>query len=169
MKTLRRLFVLPVLALASCQAAANLFYEPPVTDPLDGYAGNLAQAGINTDMDWGPQQNLLLSQYEALLKTKTDLERRVEELKAENQNLRSQLDGETTALEQEKRHRAQSEAETETLRQRQRDLQAHLLSLSIEKSKLEQSQLLGQINALRDQLDQLETPVVEAAAPPRNR
>ena len=120
-------------------------------------------------MDWGPKQNLLLGQYEALLKTKTDLERRVEELLSENKNLQSQLSGESSALEREKGLRAQAESETERLRQRQRDLQARILSLSIEKTKLEQSQLLGQINALRDQLDQLDTPVVEAAAPPRNR
>jgi hypothetical protein len=43
--------LLSCLLLAGCQSASELIYEPKASDPLDGYSGSLAQAGINTEMD----------------------------------------------------------------------------------------------------------------------
>ena len=166
----RLLLLLPALALTSCETAGNLIYEPAVTDPLDGYRGSLTQAGINTEMDWGPTQNPLLSEHRTLMESHKTLERRLDELRAENQNLQTQLGGESSALQREKALRAQAEAETELLRQRRRDLEARILSLSIEKAKLEQANLLGKIESLRQSLDQAESIPMEAAAqPPRGR
>lgn len=163
------LLLLVLLTLAGCRAAANLIYEPRADDPLDGYQGSLAEAGINTEMDWGPKQNLLLSEFKTLKESHVQIERRLEDLRAENQNLKSQLSGETGSLQKERALRAQAEAETELLRQRRRELEARILSLSIEKAKLEQSSLLAKIDALSATLEQTQTGTTEAAAPPRSR
>jgi chromosome segregation ATPase len=163
------LLLLVLLSLGGCRAAANLLYEPRADDPLDGYQGSLAEAGINTEMDWGPKQNLLLSEFKTLKESHVQLERRLEDLRAENQNLKSQLSGETGSLQKERAMRAQAEAETELLRQRRRELEARILSLSIEKAKLEQSSLLAKIDALSATLEQTQTGTTEAAAPPRSR
>ena len=72
---LRNLIVIPLLALMSCETASNLVFEPEPSDPLDGYEGSLAQAGINTDMDWGPKQSLLLDKYKTLLETHSQLKK----------------------------------------------------------------------------------------------
>lgn len=155
--------------LFGCRAASELIFEPKATDPLDGYAGSLAQAGINTEMDWGPKQNLLLSEFKTLKETHSRLEKRLDQLLAENQNLKNQLGNEGSALAKEKALRAQAEAETEQLRQRRRDLEARILSLSIEKAKLEQQNLLAKIDALQQTMEQSPTEAVEAAATPGNR
>ncbi len=157
---------LTLTLLAACQSASELIYEPKASDPLDGYEGSLAQAGINTEMDWGPKQNLLLSEFKTLKETHVRLEKRLEQVLAENQNLKNNLQNEGSSLQQEKALRAQAEAETELLRQRRRDLEARILSLSIEKAKLEQLNLLAKIDNLRRSLEPATTGTTEAAAPP---
>jgi len=164
----RNLIVLPLLALVSCETATNLVFEPEPTDPLDGYEGSLAQAGINTDMDWGPKQSLLLSKYKTLLETHARLKKDHEETLAINQNLQTQLRGEQSSLATEKSRLAQAEAETERLRQRNRDHEAKILSLSIEKAKLEQAQLRTLIADLQNTVEtQGSTPTEATARPPR--
>lgn len=166
----RCVVVLPFVLFGGCRAAGELIHGPEATDPLDGYRGSLAQAGINTEMDWGPKQNLLLSEYKTLKEAHVLLERRLDELHAENQNLKAQLGNESSSLQQEKALRAQAEAETEQLRQRVRDREAQILSLSIEKAKLEQAALLGRIEALQQSMRQdLPAPVEAAGSPPRER
>lgn len=159
-----------LMPIAGCRSASDLLYEPAATDPLDGYKGSLAEAGINTEMDWGPKQTLLLSEFKALKEAHTQLLRRADQLVAENQNLKTQLGTEGTSLQKEKALRAQAEAETETLRQRRRELEARILSLSIEKAKLEQAGLQARIETLRNTLEQAApTPAEAAAPPPRSR
>lgn len=165
---LRYLIAVPLFAFASCETATNLVLGPEPTDPLDGYEGSLSQAGINTDMDWGPKQSLLLSKYKTLLEQHSQLKKDHEELIATNQNLQSQLNGEQSALELEKGMRAQAEAETERLRQTNRNHEAKILSLSIEKAKLEQESLRRQIAALEETITAASPAATEATAtPPR--
>jgi hypothetical protein len=172
---IRRSSLLLAVAAAAlfpgCRAASGLLFEPAATDPLDGYQGSLAEAGINTEMDWGPKQNLLLSEFKTLKEAHAKLERRVEQLLAENQNLTSRLSQEGESLQQEKALRAQAEAESELLRQRRRELQARILALSIEKAKLEQLDLEARIGALTASVEQSAPAAAEAAAPapPRGR
>lgn len=164
----RYLIVLPLLALVSCETAANLVFEPEATDPLDGYEGSLAQAGINTDMDWGPKQSLLLSKYKTLLETHSQLKKDHEETLAINQNLQSKLLGEQSELTKERSKSAQAEAETERLRQRNREHEAKILSLSIEKAKLEQDKLRSLIADLQETVNAQAASTAEASAkPPR--
>ena len=166
--TLRYLIAIPLLAFTSCETATNLVLGPEPTDPLDGYEGSLAQAGINTDMDWGPKQSLLLSKYKTLNEEHVRLKKEHEELIATNQNLQSQLSGEQSALTLEKGMRAQAEAETDRLRQANRNHEAKILSLSIEKAKLEQESLRRQIAALEETITASSQTATEATAtPPR--
>lgn len=160
---------LAVVTFSGCRAAAGLLTSPPATDPLDGYKG-YGESGVNTEMDWGPKQNLLLSEFKTLKEAHRKLEQRVETLLEENRNLSSRLGNETGSLQKEKALRAQAEAETEQLRQRRRDLEARILSLSIEKAKLEQANLKYKIDALSASLEQANAVPAEAAAtPPRGR
>jgi chromosome segregation ATPase len=163
------LLSLSLALLAGCRAASNLLFEPKATDPLDGYKGSLAEAGINTEMDWGPKQNLLLSEFKTLKETHKKLEDRVDQLVEENRTLTTRLANETGTLQKEKLLHAQAEAETEQLRQRRRDLEARILGLSIEKAKLEQANLKYMIDALSATLDQANAAPAEAATPPRGR
>ena len=164
----RYLLLVPLLAFASCETASNLILGPEPTDPLDGYDGSLAQAGMNTDMDYGPKQNTLLSKYKTLLEQHSQLEKDHRELMATNKNLQSQLNSEQSALATEKGSRAQAEAETERLRQTNRNHEAKILSLSIEKAKLEQETLRRQIASLEQSIATAESGITEATAkPPR--
>ncbi len=161
-------FALASLGLAmltGCRAAAHLLYEPKATDPLDGYKGSYAEAGINTEMDWGPKQNLLLSEFKTLKEAHQKLERRAEELVEENRTLTKRLANEGGSLQKEKALRSQAEAETEQLRQRRRELEARILSLSIEKAKLEQANLKNRIDALSASLETAGGTPAEASAP----
>ncbi|MGC6487976.1 MAG: hypothetical protein ACON4Z_10050 [Planctomycetota bacterium] len=165
----RSLLLLPATALllASCQTATDMMFEPAPNDPLDGYEGSLAQAGINTDMDWGPGQNLLLSKYQAAQSEIAQLRKDHEELIATNQNLQAELTAEQGALREEKKERAQSDADIEVLRGRVRERDAKILSLQIEKAKLEQERLQREITTLNEGIRSLSTPAATASEPPR--
>lgn len=174
MSPIARTFRLPVVALFALSAlfagcAATGLSEPKATDPLDGYKGSYAEAGVNTEVDWGPKQNLLLSEFTSLKEAHNKLKSRVDQLVAENSNLTTRLSNEATSLEREKSLRAQAEAETELLRTRRRELEARILNLSIEKTKLEQANLKAKIDALNIALEQGAGPANASANPTRNR
>lgn len=165
----RSLLLLPALALlfTGCQAASDMMFEPEPNDPLDGYEGSLAQAGINTDMDWGPGQNLLLSKYQSAQSEIAQLQKDNEELLATNQNLQAKLTAEQASLGEEKKERAQADADIELLRGRVRERDAKILSLQIEKAKLEQDRLQRQITAINERLRASATNPATASEPPR--
>lgn len=151
-----------LFALTACKTS-DLLFEPRPDDPNDGYKGHLAEAGVNTDMDWGPKQEYLLSGYKALREEHAQLQKRFDDAIAENQTLKSRLGNEGESLKREQSLRTQAEAETETLRQKRRELEARILSLSIEKAKLEQAALLGKIAELQRSLEA--TNPLDSAAP----
>ena len=158
-----------LLFLGSCTTVPEIF-QPAPTDPNDGYEGSLAEAGVNTDMDWGPKQSLLLSQYTALREQHSRTIRDYEKLEAENQNVKAMLRSEQEALDGERAERVQIEAQVELMRQRLSEQEATILSLRIDKAKAEQSALLAKIDALKVAIDQAAPASVEAAAmPPAGR
>ncbi len=166
---IRSWLLLPLLTIAGCQSAKELLYEPKPDDPNDGYEGSFAEAGINTEMDFGPKQSRLLDEHIRLKNDFSALQRRYDDAIVEKQNLLGQLTGEKSTLEREKALRAEAEAEAEMLRGRRRELEAKILSLSIEKAKLEQSALLAKIDALNASLSDVMSNPVDAAAPPPER
>lgn len=150
--------------LAGCNATPGLLQEPKPTDPNDGYEGILPKAGIDTTMDWGPKQTYLLRDFEDLRKNFAKLQTSYDDLNVEKQNLLTQLANGNTAFEREKAQRLQAEAEVALLRDRRRELEARILSLSIEKAQLEQSTLLAKIEALQATIDAGAGGAVEASA-----
>lgn len=162
--------MLLLLPIGACSSVPDLIFEPAPTDPNDGYEGSLTQAGVNTEMDWGPKQNLLLSEYKTLREEHARLERRLESVLAENQNLKTRLNDEQQAYKEEQALRAQIEAQLELKRQKLGEQEATILSLRIEKAKAEQAALLAKIDVLRGTMDQIAPTNVEASAvPPAGR
>lgn len=158
-----------LLLLGACQSATELLSEPKPTDRLDGFEGDLARAGINTEMDWGHQQNLLLDEFKKLKEEHTRLQKRLEQEQAKSQNLATQLNDESARFQQEKKGRAEATAQLDLKNQRVREMEATILSLRIEKAKVEQENLYAKINALKQSLDQVDPGTVEAAATPPGR
>ncbi|MCR9244197.1 MAG: hypothetical protein NXI31_04140 [bacterium] len=158
-----------VLLLGSCTTLPKMF-EPAPSDPNDGYEGSLTQAGVSTEMDWGPKQSLLLSKFKALNEEHAKVLRDLESANAENQNLKAMLSGEQEALAKERADRAQVQAQFELTHQRLSEQEATILSLRIEKAKAEQAALLAKIDAMNQSMEQYSSSNVESAAmPPAGR
>jgi septal ring factor EnvC (AmiA/AmiB activator) len=158
-----------LLLLAACTGANQLLYQPKPDDPNDGYAGSLAQAGVNTEMDFGPKQDLLLSRFMSLQEEHARLQKDFEKQRAEAAGLTGQLRSNNESLAKETAGRKQAEAQVQSLQKKGRELEARILSLSIEKSKLEQSVLLAKIADLQRSLEDSGANPVEAAAPPAEK
>src|SRR5205814_5590700 len=122
--------------------------------------------GVNTEMDWGPKQQTLLADFKALQEEHAKLKKRFEQIQGEGQTARAQLAGESETLDKEKKLRVQAEAEAEMLRTKRRELEARILSLSIEKAQLEQNTLKARLLELQRSLEESPAPA-EAAAPVR--
>lgn len=162
------LLLLSLLLLGSCKSAAELLYPPKATDPLDGY-NSLSQAGINTEMDWGPKENRLLSEYKTLREESARLRSDLEKATSEKETLKRQINNDSSSLEQEKRRRAEIEAQFELKNQKLREQEATILTLRIEKAKLEQANLLSKIDALKQSMSESAPNTVEASATPPGR
>ena len=165
MNLMRSLLLLPLLTLAVSCKVPNMIFEPRPDEPLDGYAGGLTQAGVNTEIDWGPKQQLLMSRYQVLTEEVAQLQKSLEKQDAENRNLLAQVTQANKALTDEQSLRVQIEAQVQRLRNERRDLQAQVLNLGIEKAKLEQSNLLAKIARLQQVLDQRQAESGTAASP----
>jgi hypothetical protein len=169
-RPLRILWPLLTVLAAACGSTDGLLKEPKPTDPNDGYEGILPKAGIDTTMDWGQKQTYLLADFEKLQNEHAKLQRSYEDLLIEKQNLLDQIAKGGSSFERERALRAQAEAETELLRGRRRELEARILSLSLEKAKLEQDTLLAKIEALQASLAANSgVGAMEAAAPAPER
>jgi chromosome segregation ATPase len=159
------LLLLPLLF--ACSATDSLMYQPRPQDPLDGYEGSLAQAGVNSELDWGPKQDLLLSEFKTLREEHAKLQKRLDQSLGEGRNLQARLAAETESLSKEKALRVQAEAEVELLRGKRRELEARVLGLSIEKARLEQTSLQARIAELQRSIEEATQAPAEAAAPVR--
>ncbi len=160
---------LSLFALFAACKSAPLGYEPKPEDPLDGYKGTLREAGANTEVDWGPKQEYLLSGYTTLRDQHDKLQKEFKALQEESANLKLRLTGEGDSLARERTLRAQAEAEVVSLQSKRRELEARLLSVGIEKTKLEQAALLAKIADLQRALEPAPTPTDVPAAPPGGR
>lgn len=165
---LRHLSLVAIGLCAACSSIDNLIREPKPTDPNDGYDG-YASSGVNTEMDWGPKQTLLLSEYKTLREEHTRLQKRLDTAIAEGQNLKTRLSEEEESHKREKALRVQIEAQLDLDRQKLSEQDATILSLRIEKAKIEQQALLAKIDLLKNSIEQAAPSNVEASAPPANR
>jgi len=130
-------------ALAACKAP-DIVYEPRPDDVIDGRRSAL-EAGVNTEMDYGPKQSLLLKSYQEAQSSVSRLQKELDELRRGKQATETRLADESALFAKEKALRVQAEAEAESLRGKRRELEARILSLGIEKAKLEQSALQSRI------------------------
>ena len=165
MNLMRSWLWLPLLTLAVSCKVPNMIFEPRPDEPLDGYAGGLTQAGVNTEIDWGPKQELLMSSYQNLKAEVEQLHKDNETKDAENRNLQARINQANEALAREQSLRVQIEAQVQRLRNERRDLQAQVLNLGIEKAKLEQTNLLAKIARLQQVLDQRQAENGTPASP----
>jgi len=161
--------LLAALTCAACSTADDLLYEPKPDDPNDGYKGVLAEAGVNTVMNWGPKQELLLADFKTLQEQHKRLQDQLEKVRGENQHLKTQVDDAAASLKKEQALRAQAEGESDNLKQKRREYEARILGLGIEKAKLEQAVLRARIDALQRTMESITPVPVEAAAPPAGR
>lgn len=134
--------------LAACHSAP-LGYAPKPEDPLDGYKGTYAEAGVNTEVALGPKQEFLLSGFTALKDENAKLERENKTLQQKVRELEGNFGRESESLQRERALRTQAEAEVAALQQKRRELEARILSLGIEKAKLEQATILAKIADLQ--------------------
>ncbi len=160
---------LSLCVLFTACKSTPLGYEPKPEDPLDGYKGTLQEAGANTEVDWGPKQEYLLSGYTTLRDQHDKLQKEFKAMQEENANLKLRLTGEGDTLARERTLRAQAEAEVVSLQGKRRELEARLLSVGIEKAKLEQAALLAKIADLQRALEPAPAPTDMPAAPPGGR
>lgn len=163
MTTLR---LVPFLVLfAACQNMP-IGYEPKPEDPLDGYS-TLKEAGVSTEVDLGPKQEYLLSGYKELRDNHQKLEKDYKDLQDKHLAMQAKLSGEGESLTRERTLRTQAEAEVVSLQQKRRELEARILSLGIEKAKLEQTALLAKIAEMQRTLETVPgAAAVDAQASP---
>jgi len=153
-----------LIAFAACKAP-DIVYEPRPDDVIDGRRSAL-EAGVNTEMDYGPKQSLLLKSYQEAQNNVARLQKELDELRRGKQATETRLSDEGAAFAKEKALRVQAEAEAESLRGKRRELEARILSLGIEKAKLEQQALQSRIAVLQRDLEDMAPPPAENAAPP---
>ena len=157
------------LCLAGCRLPDVLSTQPSEDDDIDGLTDMYATAGTSTQMDYGPGQQSLLDTVIELQAANRELERKVKELHEENSTLNAGLAGEGDLLQRERAQHAQTRAALQSIETERRSLQAQILSLSIEKAKLQQEALLGKIANLDRTLEELTPSAVVATSAPGGR
>ncbi|MCA8943091.1 MAG: hypothetical protein KDB80_11065 [Planctomycetes bacterium] len=143
-----------IMLLCSCSWIEGLVRSPGEESPATTEQSYL-QAGPNTDIELGQDERTLLEDYKKLNDTKIQLETKLGELTAENEQLRAQLGRTEKERDQFRNHFSVAEQDGERLTQRARDLEAKVLSLNIEKTVLEQELLRMRISSLRQQYESL--------------
>lgn len=138
-------------------------------DPVAAEESYLETGGPRTELDLGRDQKLLLEEFVALRAKKAELEKRIEELETTNQNLRASLERAERERDEAHRQHAADAAELERLRQLLHEREARILTLALERAKLDQELLKLRIAAMERLLEDLEgvSATTEAAAPPR--
>ena len=160
-----RLAILSMAALLSgCSMITDLLSSPgreKATDPSSTYL----RGGPNTEIEMGSDEETMLESFHGLTKVKIQLDARIKELESYGEAQTAKLNRTQQDLDQERRLRISSEAESNRLAQQMRDLQAKVLSMNVERARLEQDLLLQRISSVRRQLAELEANAAEATNP----
>lgn len=157
------LVLLAPLAAMSCTLPKEIMGEPAKDDPMDGYQPYLSEGGQNTQMDFGPGQNNLMSVCAELRTKVSKLERTLEERELEISKLQANLSTEKSKFDSESRERAQIDATNGQLQRSIRELESQVLTLSVQKAELDVELTKLRIAQLQAQLDSA-SPATEAAA-----
>lgn len=159
----RAIFVVTSLSLlASCGSLSDLLRPAPEggMDTSEAYL----RGGPNTQIEMGADEETMLERYSALQRARTELDDLLKEEKAFNEQLSTRMAQTEEELDEERRMRVAAEQEMERLSQRARDLEAKVLSMSIDRAKLEQELLLLRISSLQRELDDMNAATAAADA-----
>ena len=166
MRTVASLLLpMPLALLGGCSFLTEKLTTPEQEKPVQTRDSYLASAGVRTELELGPDQRTLMEDYVALQRAKTSLEVRAEELDAQLTSVRSSLARTEELYAQEQRHRAIADENNDRLQKQLRDRETKILSLHIERNKLQQELLRLRIATLQSQLDDAEKQALQAAAP----
>ena len=161
--------VVALMSMSACSVARDLLGDPAKDDPQDGYTTYLTEGGHNTEMDFGPDQTVLMSQYAQLQIKVQQLEQTLEKRDLAINKLTADLATERGRFEQESRERAQAQASTKEIHARTRALESQILTLSVQKAELDLELTTLRIAQLQQQLDGgpavLEASTTPPAAP----
>lgn len=152
------------LLLPGCKSISDLWTAPGRESPADPSTAYL-RGGPNTTVELGSDEETMLESFHGLTKVNVQLDAKIKELESYGEAQTTKLNRTQQDLDQERRMRVSSEAETERLAQQMRDLQAKVLSMNVERARLEQDLLLLRITSVKRQLAELERTTAEATSP----
>jgi chromosome segregation ATPase len=145
---------------------AEFLSSPAKEGPIDPSA-NYLRGGPNTEVELGADEQAMLESYSGLTKLKTQLETKIQELESHAEIQATRLTRTEESRDQEQHLRLGAEKEVERLAKQVGDLQAKVLSMSVERARMEQELLRMRIQSLNTQLAELQSQATEAAAPPQ--
>jgi hypothetical protein len=155
------------LALGSCSLLEKELTKPTQENPLSKEQQYLSKGSVSTELDLGPDQKLLLDEFTTLKSQKIALEGQVHELRVANEGLRASLKQAEEERDRTRRAGAVTEAESERVRKVLHEREAKILSLSMERSRLQQENLLLRIGEIERQIEDVRAAqAAEAAAEP---
>jgi hypothetical protein len=135
--------------LSSCTWMQDKMTEPKAERPTPRGEGHLSRE--SGDPALGPDERLLLAEYNDVQAAKVALEDRQAELTAKIEGLQAELTQTQEARDKERTARAAAEAELGRLRSLVQDRDAKILALHIEKTKQTQELLSLRIEAAERQ------------------
>ncbi len=150
--------------LSGCSTITDLLSSPGKEKAADPSAAYL-RGGPNTEVELGSDEETMLESFHGLTKVKIQLDARIKELESYSESQTAKLNRTQQDLDRERRLRVGSEAESDRLAQQMRDLQAKVLSMNVERARLEQDLLLLRISSVQRQLAELEGTTAEATSP----
>ena len=163
---MRRVAAVAALALlGSCSFVTGKLTTPekePAVKAKDSY---LPGGGVRTELELGRDQKLLMTEFVEMQNAKINLETRVEELDSQLENVRASLGRAEEDAAKERRLRAGAEENNDRMQKLVRDRETKILSLQLERNKLQQELLRTRVAVLQSQLEDAEKQAGEASAP----
>lgn len=159
--------LLLVATLSSCSFVKDQLTKPSSEKPPQKEQQYLSKGSVANELDLGPDQKFLLDEFTQVKQQKIALETQVSELRATNEGLRASLKQAEEERDKMRRIGAGTEAEGERLKKTLHEREAKILSLSMEKARLQKEMLALKIATLEKQIeDARSTRATEAAAEP---
>jgi chromosome segregation ATPase len=159
-------FLLALLPLAACQHLAEELAGPGKEQPVAAKDSYLQTGGVRTELDLGKNHTLLLQDFTEARAAKVQLEARVKELETEIESVRASLRRAEEERDRERLTRSGAEAIVERQQRLLHERDSKILSLGIERARLQQEVLRLKIAALQTQIDAFGKAAVDPAAAP---
>ncbi len=161
---MKRILIAGLFLLPSCSFLQKKLTEVEKEPPVPKEQQYLAKGGVSNELDLGPDQKFLLDEFTQLKSQKVALESQVNELRVSGEGLRVQLKQAEDERDKERRLRAGADAEVERLRKTIHEREAKVLSLSMERARLNREILLRRSSSLERQIAATDAAANAAAA-----